>query len=183
MYKLGHMRGDAWVEHSHPPEYKLVSLPSGTERIVAGIPAGDPVVIRYLAAALSEPFYLLYVLHTPRGAGEPGRYQSPELDRAALDRILRRYAGYLSKDARHDLWIAKPDGSATLVWDRHNLLYAYGPLDDFVAVLRALGFTPGDPNARFEHIHHYRQEFDADAEALLAEFDWTCSPLRPSDEQ
>jgi len=183
MYKLSFQRGDAWVEHSHPPEYREETLSGGTVRIVAGVPAGDSTVIRTLAAELPAPFFLLYVLHTPRGEGEPGRYQSPEMDHAQLDSFLAEYGALLSGDSRHDFWIYAPDVPATIVWDRHNLLYAYGPLDDFTRALRALGFREGDPNVAFDHIHHYRKEFDVAAASLLSALAWVHSPLRSQDEQ
>jgi len=183
MHKLSIQRGDLWVEHSHPPEYQTQITSGGTERLVAGVPAGDSIVIKRLTAELPAPFFLLYVLHTTRGEGEPGRYQSPEIDHAGLDRFLSSYGPLLSGDSRHDFWVYSPDIKATLVWDRHNLLYAYGPIDEFVQALRALGFNEGNPNVSFGHLHHYRQEFDADAKSLLAALPWVYSPLRPEDEQ
>lgn len=183
MHKLAIQRGDLWVEYSHPPEYRMEITSSGSDRIVAGVPAGDSVVIKRLTAELPAPFFLLYILHTPRGEGEPGRYQSQEIDHAGLDKFLSSYGAFLSGDARHDLWIYSPDIEATIVWDRHNLLYAYGPVDEFIQALRAMGFREGNPNVSFDHIHYYREEFDSDAKSLLSALPWAYSPLRPEDEQ
>lgn len=96
---------------------------------------------------------------------------------------MNRFGGYLSADARFDLWAHSVAEQATVVWDRHNQLFAYGPLDKFSSQLNALGFTDGDASISFSHLHHYRQEFDADATALLEYFTWSHSPLRPEDEQ
>jgi hypothetical protein len=101
---------------------------------------------------------------------------------------LKRFGAFLTADSRYDLWIRSetdkdsPAG-ATLVWDRHNLLYAYGPLDRFAAALTARGFEPGRPSMDFEHIHHYRPRFDEDAAAWREAFDWSWSPLREADYQ
>jgi hypothetical protein len=35
-----------------------------------------------------------------------------------------------------NLWIHSPEAGATVVWDRHDLLYAYGPLERIGAVLK-----------------------------------------------
>jgi hypothetical protein len=63
------------------------------------------------------------------------------------------------------------------------LLFAYGPLEKFEAVFRELGFDQGELEVPHPHQHHYRREFDEDADALLEGFDWKKSPLRPEDEQ
>lgn len=152
-------------------------------RLTAGVPAGDPLVFQALVAELEPPYFVLYVLHTPRGEGEPGRYQSPALTRDKFLAFMSRYAVFLSGDGRHDIWAHSPSEKATIVWDRHNLVYAYGPLARFDAALRGMSFEQGEPNAAFVHQHHYRREFDSDAAAILGEFNWSRTPLQPSDEQ
>ena len=183
MYKLEHAVGNEWCEHSHPATYRRETTSAGTERLVAGIPGGDGTIIRTLAHRLRPPFFLLYVLHTPRGEAEPGRYQSGEIDLPQLDRFLSDFDTYLKSDSRFDFWVHASEEAATIVWDRHNLLYAYGPLPKFETALAALGFVPGQPSMNFDHIHNYRPECDADAARLIAAFDWSYSPLRPQDEQ
>jgi hypothetical protein len=155
----------------------------GTERIVAGSPGGDPELFRDLVRAMTPPWGLLYVLHTPRGEGEPGRYQSGLLEPDAFDVFLDRFGAFLQGDGRHDIWAHSPADSGTVVWDRHNLIYAYGPLDAFERVLTGRGFGAGHADAAFRHAHYYRSDFDGDANALLEAEDWHWSPLRPGDEQ
>jgi hypothetical protein len=178
MYKLSRPIGDAWTEHSHRPVFARQA-----NRLVVGIPNGDKAVIQSLLTCMEPSFYLLYVLHTPRGEAAPGRYQSPLLEQRALDRLLNRYATYLAADARFDLWIHSPSDAATIVWDRHDLIFAYGPIPCFESRLKAIGFGGGDPSVDFPHQHHYRQECDGDARAFLQELDWKYSELRPEDEQ
>src|SRR5690606_10214436 len=120
---------------------------------------------------------------TPRGEGEPGRYQSPEISFRTLRAFLRDYAPFLAADARHDLWVHSPSSAATVVWDRHNFLFAYGMLDRFQSELRGLGFARGALAHLGAHQHHYRAEFDEAAANILTAFDWRRSPLLPEDEQ
>jgi len=181
-YKLGHLSGDQWIEHSYPPQFKLVSG-AGRERLMLGVPGGDSTVLERLLSCLSPPYFFLYVLHTPRGEADPGRYQSPSLEHDALVQFLKRFSDLLSKDARHDSWIHSPNANATLVWDRHNLIHAYGPLDCFETALRALGFAEGTVDIPDPHQHNYRVEFDEDAKALMEALDWHRTPLQPQDEQ
>lgn len=72
---------------------------------------------------------------------------------------------------------------ATIVWDRHDLLYAYGPLEKFTAILREAGFTDGVAAIPSPHVHTYHPEFHQDAAAVMKAFPWSTSPLRPEDEQ
>lgn len=183
MSKLFHRVDDQWVEHSHPPIFHLHESGSGTPRVAATAPGGDPMVLRSLTDRLRPPFILLYVLLVPRGEGEPGRYESPEISRAQLHGFLDRFANYLQNDGRFDLWVHSPDDRATVVWDQHNLIWAYGPTEQFVATLRTLGFQNGSPTIDFEHMHHYRTTFDGDAKAVLEAFDWHRTSLQPEDER
>jgi hypothetical protein len=182
MHKLSRKSDDAWVPHSYPPVF-AVETTAGTERLVAGVPGGDHTVFRTLVASLEPPLFVLYLLHTPRGEGVPGRYQSPPLSLSEFQAFLERYSLFLLADARHDIWAHSSADDATVVWDRHNLIYAYGPIERFTSVLRGLGFSHGTPNAAFPHQHHYRAEFDVDAASLLSAFEWSHSPLHPEDEQ
>lgn len=183
MYRLGHLVEEQWVEHSHPAVFRCHTSESGTPQIVAGVPSSDPTVVLKLAQCLEEPLFLLYVLHTPRGEAEPGRYQSPELPFDEVQELFEEFRPFLSSDGRFDLWLYSPSQQATVVWDRHNLLYGYGPLECYKAALEAASFIEGDLPALGEHTHHYRAELDPYAKALISRFHWLQSPLRPEDEQ
>jgi hypothetical protein len=181
-FKLGHLTGDIWTEFSHPPHYDFQTLSNGTERVRVGVPGADTLVVKTLAAVIEPPFYLLYVPTIPRGQGEPGRYQSPQLTREEVEGFLARFIDYLSSDGRFELWIHSPSDNATIVWEKHNLIYAYGPQEQFVSALRAIGFTQGELTLDFPHTHYYRPEFDKDAAAALEFFEWNRTPLQPGDE-
>lgn len=172
------------IDHSPGFVFEKQVMKTGKRRVVAFVPDGQADLIQRLSALLPQPFYVLYVLHTPRGEGEPGRYQSAELSREELDRFLTRYRSFFADDARHDLWVYSPSAGRTLVWDRHNMLFAEGePLDDVIGALDDQGFEEGILQPLPDHIHHYRSEYDGEAASLLAEIDWHRKPLRPEDEQ
>lgn len=183
MNKLSQLFDGAWVPFSHPPIFDVEETSSGESRIVAGVPSGDVQIIRSLVELLTPPFFILYVLHTSRGEGAAGRYQSPEMDLDGIRSFLQTYGAFLSSDGRFDLWIRSAPDQATLVWDRHNLLFGYGPQEKFGTALSALGFANGRPSVPSPHGHEYRKEFDGDAKRLLAATDWAFSPLKPEDTQ
>src|SRR4051812_31931898 len=116
LFKLGCLKGDIWVEHSHSPLFER-----DDSRIVATAPASDVTVFRKLTQSLEPPLFLLYILHTPRGENIPGRYQSPSLSNADMNSFLNRFSDFLASDSRFDLWAHSPAMRATVVWDRHNL--------------------------------------------------------------
>lgn len=183
MHKLGHLREDQWVEYSYPPTYQLPHSGTQLQRILVGIPGGDPEVFARLVAGLEPPYYLLYILHTSRGEGEPGRYQSPKLSLQEFQSFISQFGGFLSKDARFDIWAHSPSEQATVVWDRHNQIFAYGPLARFESELCALGFLPGTVTTPGPHEHCYHAELDPIAAQLLQNFEWSYSPLMPEDVQ
>lgn len=183
MHKLDWHPGEDWIPHSHPRHFAAETLSPETNRLRVGVPSGETAVVLNLARCLTPPFYLLYVLHTPRGEGEAGRYQSPQLSLEDVEAFISRFADFLTGDGRFDFWLHSPASEGTLMWDRHDLLYAYGPIEGFREELIQGGYAPGQPHIPTPHRHHYRPEFDADARALLATYPWRYSPLRPEDEQ
>ena len=137
MHRLGKDIDGESVAHSHLARFELIATGS-TPRILGAVPNSDPSVLGALADCMAAPFHLLYVLHTSRGEGELGRYQSPEISRQQLDDFLIKFAPFLSQDGRFDLWLYSPAAAATVVWDRHDQLFAYGPVDCFARRLTGL---------------------------------------------
>ena len=180
MFKLGQFVQGEWVEYSHAAVFERQTMNDGSLRLKVGVPAGDIEVPRQLTRCMEPPYQMLYVLHTSRGEGDMGRYQSPPIERAEFDAFLSRYQAYLRADGRFALWVHTPQ--AMLVWDHHNLLYAYGPLPAFEDALRSMGFAPGRLSIPVPHQHSDRPECDADAAAVLAHFDWRHSELQPGDD-
>lgn len=183
MHKLSHQVAGEWVPHWYAPMFSIVAKGNASPKIVASVPGGDAITFERLVACMQPPYFLLYVLHTPRGEADPGRYQSPPVSIEQLRGFLKRFGGFLASDARFDIWAHSAADGATVVWDRHNLLFAYGLIEKFSSELRAIGFLNGVVDVSFSHQHHYRQEFDEQASAVLNAFEWSYSQLRAEDEQ
>jgi hypothetical protein len=133
---------------------------------------------------MEELFYLLYVLVVTRDHSKPGRYQSPEpVSKQDLFEFLNRFEKFLESDGRHHLWVKSIGGPDLLVYDRHNVIYAYGSLDKFKRILTTAGLAETtsikipDP-----HVHYYNQEYDADCRTLLKYWNWQHFPLGENDE-
>lgn len=178
MFKLAHLVDGEWREYSQAPLFT-----AGPDRVIAAVPSGELAVVEAVAKLLTPPLLLLYVLHTPRSEGEPGRYQSEPMSSAELQEFLTSFRRFLAADGRFDLWFHSPADAATVVWDRHNLIHAYGLTDVLVTCLRAMGFREGKVTVPVPHTHYYHAELDDLASALLRSRDWDRTPLQPADEQ
>ena len=70
-----------------------------------------------------------------------------------------------------------------LVYDRHNLIYGYGPLDEFVTIFSGIGLKEtSSVQVPDPHVHHYNEDFDKDEHTLLVHWAWVRTPLRDSDD-
>ena len=168
--------GDVWATEE---------TTGGGSRLVIAPAQGQTDILAALLKDMTGPFWVLYVLVIHRGRGEPGRYQSPELQtEGAVGTFLHDFSGFLEKDGRHNVWIASESGSEMLIYDRHNVIYAYGPLTSWRLTLAANGFNEV-PDIRFPspHSHHYHQSLDPEEDRLLNYWDWHRTQLKRSDEE
>jgi hypothetical protein len=156
---------------------------TGPERVRIGPRGGQRYLFGTLASVLGPPYKLLYVLHTSRTKAPLGRYESPWLEDEELTAFLDRFGQFITEDARHDLWVLGGGGSGTIVWDRHDLMYAYGPIAPYVTLLEAAGFREGWPSWPVPHAHRYNAEWDQAERDILGAFEWDRTPLRTEDEQ
>jgi hypothetical protein len=170
-----------WLPHDFGKVYAHEHT-STQPRLCIAASFNGTALLRELTLALAEPFLLLYVLVVPRGRSAPGRYQSGELSRAQLDALFQQFGHFWDSDGRHNVWIRSSD-DGMLVYDRHNLVYAYGPLPRFESALRDLDYTiAASLTLDFAHQHSYHEEFDALERELTTQFADNHSELREGDE-
>ncbi|HEY3972738.1 MAG TPA: hypothetical protein VGM18_07025 [Candidatus Sulfotelmatobacter sp.] len=184
-YKFGHLNASGVEAPFQYANCWAVEKTSGPPRLVIAPAAAQIRIISKLTAAMESPFGLLFVLLVPRGGGEAGRYQSPEpINSHQLEEFLWEFQDLLEKDARHHFWIMSIDNSSLLVYDNHNVIYAYGPLEAFERILTSDGFAKCD-DVQFPvpHMHRYNAEFDEQQRQLLKHWDWIKFPLQDSDDR
>lgn len=181
-WKLGTLCAGQDVAWSCEPSYAR-QVVGGVERLVIA-PGSAPLrLLRELLPLLPEPLWVLYVLVTPRSEAAAGRYQSAKPhQREEILAMLERFDDYFASDGRHNLWLAAPP-AGQLVLDRHEVIYAYGPIAGIVARLKENGFAEVDKiRTPVPHSHHFHEELDADEHAMLAYWDWIHSELQETDD-
>ena len=180
-YRLGGVgpNGES-IKHTHPRTYRSEPTNGGTERLRIG--ADGLPVVRALLTAMPEPFWILYLHLVPRTEDASGRYQSTEpWTRDALATFLDEYASLLQSDGRYDLWIKSVQGPDLLVYDRHEIVFAYGDLKRFRTILAVEGYRVGEVTIPNPHEHPYRAQNDEAQRRLFAAHDWSYFPLEDSD--
>jgi hypothetical protein len=171
-----------WVSHEYSKIY-VVEPTTGAPRLKIAASEFGTKVLGGLTEALDGPFSLLYLLVVPRGGSRDGRYQSPWMNRSELNDFLGRYSEFLEQDGRHHLWLFSHPEKATLVYDRHNVIYAYGPIARLEKILAKNGYAKSATlNFPAPHSHCYHAEFDDPERDIVGLPGWARSDLRDGDE-
>lgn len=182
--KFSRLESNASVPHDYGNLF--FEEPCGPSfRLVIGPTAGWVDLLIELSAELGgDPRWILYVLLVPRlGHRERGRYQSPPFEaHPELSAFLAAFRGYFEGDGRHHVWIGSAARDGLLVYDQHNVLFAYGPIERFKPILRSRGYNEQEFWFPAPHMHHYHEENDAEEERLMRELEWEYFPLQPGDE-
>ncbi len=187
MHKLGvFLENDTDFHDEVPFRYDNVysrEQTTGPERLVIAPREAHIDILIDLAATWQSDYWLLYILLVSRCGKEPSRYQSPaELDFEKLKEFLTEFGSFLSTDGRHHFWIGSTQNEGMLIYDQHDVIYAYGNLDEYEARLVRRGLTIGEVSFPAPHLHCYNQENDEHEIGLLNYFDWMQSPLQDGDE-
>ena len=182
--KFCRLENNRHVPHEYGDLY--FEQPCGdSARLVIGPSRNHVDLLIELAAELrGHPWFVLYVLLIPRqGRREPGRFQSGPFDEHyELASFMGSFRAFFEGDGRHHVWVGSAANDGVLVYDQHNVIFAYGPLDRFKAIVDARGFRVADFWFPAPHTHAFQPENDAEEDRLMAEIEWRHYPLQPDDE-
>ena len=170
-----HQYGDLFFEQPCGPSTRLVIGPSK-----------DHIeLLTELTTELKDhPWFVLYVLLVPRLGNRPsGRYQSDPFEtHAELSSFLASFKSFFEGDGRHHVWVGSSANDGMLVYDQHNVIFGYGPLNRFKTILKLRGFRQGDFWFPAPHSHSYAPENDVEEERLMSEREWQYFSLQPGDD-
>jgi hypothetical protein len=156
---------------------------AGPDRLVIGVAQRPVRLMLELAERAEGPFHVLYVLLESRSGHEPARYQAPfALMLHEAREFFLTYERFLERDGRHHAWIFTDTDHTMLIYEQHDILFAYGPLTRFVPVLERRGLKRGPVRVPASHRHVILPEHDRDEAQLLRHWDWVQSPLLPGDQ-
>ena len=183
VHKLGSLVGTEFLPYRYSNVWAMEKT-TGPDRLVIA-PASEQVEIMVeLGKGVPEPFGILYVLVISRLDNELGRYQNPyPSGRGEMEAFLRRFKEYFENDGRHHIWITSVPASSTFVYDRHNVIYAYGPLEQSKKILVDRGLKEGVVRFPSPHSHNYNSQFDDQEREVLQYWEWRRTPLEDSDDQ
>jgi len=171
------------IDHDYGDRY--FRQPSGdTHRLVIGTSGSNIQLLDALAAVYGQQqYFALYVLLLSHAGRPPGRYQSPIIaNHEDLQVFLYSFQEFFEGDGRHHLWIGSPGCSDLLVYDQHDVVFAYGSIDIFEEVLIERGFTEEEFWFPSPHSHSFDPANVREEDAVLACFDWQFFELQPGDE-
>jgi hypothetical protein len=180
LYRFGNFVDGLTEPYQYPNVFEQEQT-TGPDRLKIGATDAHSSLLYQLAGILNPPFYLLFVLHVSRCDQPTGRYTSPDLQWDHVNGFFAEHIEFLEADARYDLWIHSVPENATLVWDRHNLIFAYGPLDEFRRILLREGLEECPVEIPVPHTHFYHPELDDFELRILNHFDWRYTPLTDAD--
>lgn len=164
-----------WVPLCYPNTFAQQNI-SGVARLLIATADNSIELMRELLAFYEGPFQLVYLLVTPPEDQDPTRYEIVDVSHEKIDQFLTEFRGFLSTDGRHHVWIHAASGG-TLILDEHDWIYAYGSLDAISCFLKGRGFGEGAPELPFPHVHHERNDLDAELVRVLGWCDWKSSRL------
>ena len=167
-----HLYGEAWQRHQT----------TGPMRLVIGADTDRIGLLLELASLWHGNYYLLYVLIDKWDNHEAGRYQSPPLDNPELKALFSEFSEFFSRDGRHQIWIGSPQGEGLLVFDHHDLIYAYGEIERYEAVLEQRQFVKDAVEVPYPHSHRFHPEWNDRLDRLMKRYEWRRSELQPGDD-
>lgn len=154
------------------------------ERLVIGPTEKQVRLLDQLAAVFpTQRYYILYILLLSHAGRTPGRYQSQLIDcHEDLQLFIWTFQTFFEGDGRHHIWIASPDSPSLLVYDQHDVIFAYGNLDAFETVLKNREFRKKEFWFPSPHIHGYDPANLNAEDELMSYFEWRYFELQPGDD-
>ena len=176
------LRGEP-VAHDYGDSYFRQPCGDGA-RLVIGPTDSQIKLLDELAANFpTRRYYVLSLLLLSHAGRTPGRYQSPLIGgHEDLQLFIWTFQKFFEGDGRHHLWIASPGAPDLLVYDQHNVIFAYGNLDAFESVLQSHRYQYKGLWFPSPHAHGYDPANVSAEDELMSYFEWKYFELQPGDD-
>jgi len=172
---------DSSIEFTYPNIWQREEY-SGGSRLLIGAREREIALILDLCREFDGPFGILYVLLASRLGYDDARYQNPEpIDYDELELFLWTFQLFLEQDGRHHRWVISLSGEGQFIFDRHNIIFAYGNLERYESYLMTAGFRRGSVEVQVPHAHNFHAEYDSSEDELMKYWEWKKFPLQADD--
>ena len=181
--KIGSYINNTESEHVYENIYDVITYNNGTKclRITSSESLSDLMV--KLGALVRGNWYVLYTLLASHAGNRPGRYQGIEIQNYnSVLALFEKYKCYFDGDGRHNIWLGSTANNDLLVYDKHNIIYAYGPVEVFVGRIRSYGYCEGVIKIPTLHTHHYHSGNVKHEMGIMNEWNWKWCDLAESDD-
>lgn len=179
MYKIGHVKNNQTLEHKTGNNFEH-EVYEKWSRVSITCESKQIQLMLEIAKTWAGPFGILYVLEVSRLGNQSARYQSPRPSSYdELELFAYSFQEYFEKDGRHHIWFIDISSNYRLVYDNHNIIYAYGNDNQVIDLLKTKGFEPREIQIPDPHTHNYNVEFDDSEAKVLEYFEWLQFPINP----
>ena len=169
-------------EYSHPNIWQREEFKDWA-RLVIGARDGEIPLILDLCREMNGPFGVLYVLTLSLNGHGECRYQNPTpIEFDELHTFSTNFRAFIEQDGRHNFWVMSTSGEGQFIFDKHNMIYAYGDLARYEVHLKSAGFSLGVVGIPSPHAPAYHREFVPTHDELMDYWDWVKFPLKPEDD-
>jgi len=178
--KLGSMNNGIESEHRYSNQYEIIKYQDGTECLKVTTSDSGADLLTRLGRNISPNWFFLYVLLIPHSENTAGRYQSSVIQSYdGVVAFIQKFKSFLDGDGKHHLWLGSTTREDLIIYDNHNILYCYGPIQRFIHELA--GFKVGFVRYPAPHTHHYNTNSTKFEQLVLDEFPWKFFPLGEHD--
>lgn len=177
-FKFGHLINNQSSRYYYNNTFAHDVYPSWS-RLTIGPKDNQIPLMLEIAKSWGGPYGILYVLSTPRLGYNAARYQSPEpCSYDDLELFAYTFQEFFEGDGRHHIWFMDVNSNKQIIYDNHNILYAYGDDDSIIKLLKENNFTRGEVSIPAPHEHLFNQENDTYEDEIMGYFEWIEFPLQ-----
>lgn len=176
-FKFGILRDNEWEKYRYGNVFAHEVYPDWS-RVTIGADHKHIPLMLDIAKQWEGPYGILYVMVVPRSSHGAARYQSPELcSFNDLELFAYTFQEYFEGDGRHHIWFMDISSNYRIIYDNHDLIYAYGNDDTVMDILKAKGFKESSPQMPAPHGHCFNQDLDKYEDEIMEYFEWITFPL------
>lgn len=176
--------GSMHEAYFHGNCFKKVAVETDYPRVYFATDDGYISLIRQCLEFMPAPFHVMYVLiRNISGNENIGRYYTEtQMSRKELNSFLDQFGEFFEGDGRHNIWFISNEPKTFIVYDHHNVMFAYGEQEQFLRLLRSKNYIEKEPDIPNPHYHAYNYDYGIDETDVLNSREWIRYDLEPDDD-